>query len=282
MTRKLPMASALTTALLIAGAIAAVPAQATTTYSWTFSSCASGSTSNAWGNTCTDSTSTPSGGPSLAANAWANTGSSGGLETAHAQYYSGGGVGVNNRDGWTSGTNLGDYGDVLSSAPEHATDNEQRVDSLLLSFGSALQLTSLVSGWPDPGSSYDTDFVLMRYMGTDNPTAALDGKTYSQLLTQSWEVIGHYSFNKDETPTNVSAATAGKSSSYWLVAADTTVGTSAALDGSSDYFKLKTIAASTPGTPPPPPGQQVPEPGSLALLGLGALLLGRVRSRKAH
>ncbi len=275
MTRKLPIVSAVTTALVVVGALISIPAQAA--YSWTFSSCTNGSTSNAWGNTCTVSTSNQTGGPTLDAQAWANTGGTStsptyALETAHAQYYSGNGVGVNNRDGYNSG----DPGDDLSNVPEHAADNNLRVDSLLLHFGSAVQVTSLISGWPDTGSAYDTDFVLMRYTGSGDPSTSFANKTYANLLTQSWEVIGHYSFNKDETATDVSSATANKTSSYWLVAADTTVGTSLKLDSNTDYFKLKTVGAATPTSSG---SGSVPEPGSLALLGLGSLLLVRARAK---
>jgi hypothetical protein len=263
--------------LLGVGILSISPANAATSYSWTFSSggCTSQGT-NTWGNTCTDTTSTPTGGPVLTGEGFSNTGTGGILQTAHSQFYSGG-IGVNNRN------ISGGAGESISVAPNHAIDNQDNVDSLLLSFTGVttpVALTSLTSGW----TGTDADFDLLRYTGSGDPTTALGGTTgangtltYATLLSNGWSYVGQYSFasNVSSGTTSVNVNSGALTSSYWLVLADTSFTGHAALGG-YDYFKVLGAAA----TYTPPQGGSVPEPGSLALLGLGTLLMVRARSKK--
>lgn len=284
MNRKLSLIAA---TLMGVGMLGATPVYASTAYSWTLTSggC-TGQGSYTWGNTCSDNTSFPTGGPALTATAYSNTGSGGDLQTAHAEHYSGG-IGISNRQ-----YNGADGNEDLSDSPEHAIDNADFVDSLLLSFtgtDTPIALTSITFGWVGT----DADFDLLRYTGggTPNLTPA-GGQTYAELLTNGWSLVGQYANSSAGT---VVVNATGLTSSYWLVAADTSLLAGSALtdctrykyDGTckpgytsvlKDYFKVQSAAGTY--TPPPSGGGQVPEPGSLALLGLGTLMLARTRRKK--
>lgn len=164
-------------------------------------------------------------------------------------------------------------------------DNSGRRDSILLSFSSEINLTQVVNGWV---SSYDSDISVFAYVADDGASNKLpstwvgtgaSNPQYSTLTSQGWKLIGHYG---DQDVNNISAQTKDIYSSYWLIGAyiDTVAGTCVTgtcdrTSSSYDYNKL----ASVSGTAKPP--TSVPEPGSLALLGLGSLLLARIRSRQS-
>lgn len=213
--------------------------------------------------------------PTVTATAWSDTYNSANvqLESATLAGFGAGwsGLGVQGRDS----------GDTTD--PQHAMDNSSRRDSILLSFSTDISLTQVVNGWV---SGYDSDMSVFAYIGDDGannklPTAwgasSASNPQYSQLTSQGWKLIGHYG---DQDTYNISAQTSGIYSSYWLIGAyiDTVAGT--CVTGScerstSDYIKLASVSGSTR------PTTSVPEPGSLALVGLGALLLTRIRSRKS-
>jgi len=234
-------------------------------------------TSGAWGNTIQ----TLNGGINATAQAWSNTGGTTStsnstnysLESAYLGLYSGG-VGVNNRDGIGSGANSGDSGDVFSTAPEHAVDNQQRYDSVLFSFSTAVTLQSMSLGYPDSGCSIngttcDTDMTVLAWTGTGTPT--LTGTSYNAMdnAGSGWQLVGQYSNNpSNNTPFAINGGNA--SSQYWLIGTCIPVfGTSC--DTKADVAKISTVA----GFQTPPPG--VPEPGSLGLAGITIGALGLVR-----
>ncbi len=218
----------------------------------------------------------------LSASAYSNTGTNNGrstvdnsnnnlLESAYLYRGSGWqGLGVYNRDK-DNGTDSQEGSD-----PEHSIDNNERTDAVLMDFGGkGIRLDTVDIGW----SAYDSDFFVLAYQGAGTPV--LSGTSYKNL--SGWTLIGNYS-NQGASVVNLATAGSGSVinadraniySSFWLIGAGGfEVGTGVVFDSKYDYLKLAgvggTVKNDTPG--------QVPEPGSLALLGLAAL--GLVGSRK--
>jgi hypothetical protein len=201
------------------------------------------------------------------------------LETAYLTVYDGG-IGVKNRDASSST----DYGDKSETGtPEHSTDNQQRYDSVLFSFTSAIDLNSVKIGY---GSSYgyDTDISVLAYTGTGSCagsgtcTSDIAGKTYAQLTSFGWSLIGHYANLVDGVAKDVNAGNV--TSSYWLVGAlnplvsNNTVPSGMA--AGNDYVKILALAGETAKVPP----SGVPEPGTLLLMGAGLWGLSRFNARR--
>lgn len=240
---------------------------------------------------------------SLSASAYSNTGTNNGgttlddnnnnlLESAYIVHGTGWeGLGVKNKDaGGTSSTSADkDFQEGLS--PEHSIDNNERTDAVLMDFGGKdIRLDTVNIGW----APYDSDFFVLAYQGAGMPV--LSGTSYANL--SGWTLIGNYS---NQGVKVVDLATAGSGSvinanraniysSFWLIGAGGfEVGTGVVFDTvksctkwpcstvtSYDYLKLAGVGGTVKNGVVPP--ATVPEPGSLALLGLA--FLGLVGTRK--
>jgi hypothetical protein len=242
---------------------------------WSFASSSGNSTGGSWGN----QRSWTSDGVTVTATAWANTGGIDAsvaanqqvIQSAYLGWWGGSGMGVENRDRGSRSYNDQNEGDTWNG--EHAMDNNQRYDTVLLSFSEAVKLESLKLGW----LANDSDMTVLAYTGAAEG-APLAGMQYQGLLASGWELIGHYAnltANVDKLINPDSVV-----SSFWLIGAfNPLVGgtTPHGAGAGNDYVKLAAVGASTV---PPPPGN-VPEPGSLVLAALGVSGLLRMRRRPA-
>lgn len=204
--------------------------------------------------------------------------------TTNFAAYGGLGLGINN--------NI--TPEAYGTAPDHAIDNSGPKEMVLLSFSKAINLTSLAIGWAGGG---DADFTVMAFNvngAAGAPTLA--GKTWGSLGS-GWTVIGDYQNSTASATKTVGGVTSFVNdktfansyySSYWLIGAYnplvgagvTTPGFTA--DTTPDYFKLASVAGTVCTATSGNCGttSKVPEPGSLALLGLG--VMGALRMRKAR
>lgn len=264
---------------VLCGAVAVVLAgQVSASTTWTWSSNRSDNSPNPISKTVDGATvtATPTG--------WANTNGSlieqqfgGNSSTTHFVTY-GGGLGINNNDGCATAGCSGDEGDMRNDAPEHAIDNDGRYEMVMLSFDDVVKLTQVQIGW---AGSTDSDITVMAYQqGAGAPV--LTGKTFTAASLTGWSLIGNYA---DVGVATVNINAQNVLSSYWLIGAYNPLGgaVAAGFTDGDDYVKLKSVtgcAKREDGCSPPPPSSNVPEPGSLALVGLG--LLGVMRLRKAR
>lgn len=252
MTKQTLVALSFGIATLSAGVASAAP------ITWTLnSSCTTSGSGDGNSTTCSGS---GVGAPATTATAWANTAGTTNvnLENALLQVFSGG-LGVRNRDRTTA---LGDGGEA--SSPQHAIDNQNRYDSILLSFTGLVALNQVRLGY----WSGDSDITVMAYLGVGAPTLA--GNSYGSLVASSWNLIGHYpdlNYSANINAGNVA-------SQYWLISAyNPTVGQSTQLSTGNDNVKLYSVTGES---------QPVPEPASLALLGSGLFFGAAARRRRAR
>lgn len=184
-----------------------------------------------------------------------------------------------------TGGGLGVNSDGNSSAPNHATDNNGRTEAVLLSFDSAIALTSIGIGYTASGycansagtaiaspTTTDTcpsgysrvntqtdgtagvDISLFRWVGSTAPTLA--GMAGSAM--GSWQLVGNYGEIVADSSNPYNAVnTSGLTSSYWLISAynsgfaatsGVTETRGSALTNGDDYFKLYAVAGTTCST----------------------------------
>ncbi len=243
--------------MLAACTLAAMAPSAFALSTWNFSTsggCAQ--SGSGFGNSWSCNATGP--GPTATATAWSTTGSGASFAAANAAQYGTSGFGVRNTV------------ETLSAAsPDHSMDNSGQTDLLSLKFASSVKLDSLKLGW----YSNDSDVSVLAYTSASPPPSSIAGKTVANLLSSGWSLVANLSNVGSSSPTFNAGGIIG--SSWWLISAyNSGYNGSAALDGSSDYVKLLSVSNSTPG--------KVPEPGSLALVGLATCAALSLRRRKTQ
>lgn len=307
---------ALTLALVASGLISH---QAGAAVNWSIGTITGDNTNPSYGNsrtygsgTLSDSTTvgvtvtafSATGGTSTTSQADASSRNTRTLETAYLSIYTpNNGLGVVNRDGTTStspavssSTTASDSGEYINGGNEHSMDNNGRSDVMLLTFTDQIALQSLKLGWI--GS--DSDVFVLAWSGTGTP-ASLAGKTFESIAADSandpangWRLVSNLSNVGLNTTTSFNTATP-ISSSYWLIG---TGGFNSAATGGGvtsgeksgdnwiafgstganyDYAKLAAVG----GTKAEPPGNNIPEPGTLGLAGAALFALTALRRRKS-
>ena len=261
---------------------ASLPASATAIDQWDTGNCAFGV---ALQTSCTDTLTSPSGGPTLTYSAVSDTGSltgvAGGTKILAAAYVGNynPNLGVTSQAGPnTAATGCSAAGtQECQTAPEDAMDNVGNSEFMLLSFASTVMLNNVQLGSHNAGTA-DSDITVLAYSGAAGGQG-LAGKSYNGLTVAGWTLIGNYADVWDTTTaisgfgskTNTVAVNSGNvSSSYWLIGAYNNAfgsavagGVGASLSAANDYVKLLAVYA-TPGNSSAP----VPEPSSVLLLAI--------------
>lgn len=197
--------------------------------------------------------------------------------------------------GSTSGWGVVDTDESVSTTGPHATDNVVGTDFIALSFTQAVSLTSFKVGWngnDSPTGTYnDSDVSVLAYNGAGSPTPYIQGQTIAQMLSVGWSLVGNYS-NVGGPTDNTATISTTTSSSWWLISAYNASYCSATQNSSNvagcgtstwtsanDAFKLLAVAGTpSTGCTTNCGGGSVPEPGGLALVGLG--FVGMIASRR--
>lgn len=247
-------------ALLVSG-LSAFSGAASAAWNWDLS-CGTFACSQ---TTSASQTSNPVGGPSVTVTGWSGTNSGSALAQGYIESWNGVGV---------------QYSGESSASPNHAMDNKDKFESVLLDFGADVQLDSVGLGWVYNNDSRRSDFFVLAYTGTTAFSGDLTGKSYSDLLSlgSGWTLVGNYGGSGQGGYTLSPGATY---SSFWLIGAGAVSGTSVGY-GSNNYYDYMKVASVGGSAKPPSHDNKVPEPGSLALAGLGALGLIGMRRRKSE
>lgn len=173
---------------------------------------------------------------------------------------------------WSTGLGVRNSNESDTEGP-HALDNFSGLDALIFKFQEAVSISSITLGWngsefdkPVGGTTYnDSDVALYAWTGSNAPGNV-------SVAGSGWDLIGGKLSNVGNLPGNTIATANTTFSSYWLVSAYGAGSTS-----STDAFKVFSIAGN-----PAPPTSGVPEPGSLALMAMGAFGLMAARRRQKN
>lgn len=283
-------------ALALGVGLASAAAQASVTWDFT----ASGGTVTAGPSTYylpTAARSYTSSGYGVQATAIADTGNTTGatsingfLETASVSWYSGSGLAVFNRDGCTSTTtncgaaNTGDANETV--APEHAMDNDGRYESLIFNFGTAkVQLESIKVVYPDANTP-DSDATILYWTKDTAPVLTNGAKKYTDLIADGWALMGangiYNNLGGTTGATTTSLNNTGQTSSWWLIGAYNPNVSPGGDSNFPDVFKIAALSGCVVGgtSGSACSTSKVPEPGSLALVGLALVSIVSLRRRQ--
>ena len=236
------------------------------------SGCAAGGGTD-YGNTATWSTNASGGNTQVTLSAWGTQTLS---TSAHIQkgwlgFYGGNGFGITSQS--SGELNASNAPDATSPTYQHAIDNTNAYESLVLSFATAVTLNSLQINF----KATNADATILEYKGTGDPTTALTTESYSSLLcatassSNCWNLVTNLLGMSTGTAGNL--ITGGTASQYWMVGAYLPIGKNGAYNGVNDAFKVSGFTATR---------ASVPEPGSIALFGIAGAAFVASRRRRAR
>ncbi|PCI57724.1 MAG: hypothetical protein COB45_02740 [Gammaproteobacteria bacterium] len=206
---------------------------------------------------------------SLTITGWSDTGNGGTIASGQLKY----------DNSW--GLQLVNDSEGVNDNPGHSIDSfDTYFDMVLLSFNEKVDLTRFNIGWAQEASNLSrADISVVAFTGTG--TASFAGNTWGGIANSGdWSTIGEY---RDVADYSYQDVTTDVKSKYWLVGAYNPIfqnpgeTTGQYASGNNDGFKLASVNGITSAAVPQ---QSVPEPSSLAILGLG--LLGFLSMRKKH